>query len=483
MTAALLAAWWTQGVVLATMLAATAALLQRIARDAVPARAIWGAALLGSTLLTVSAPLRIESVGAPVAAIAAHATPSTAATTPDAGRLDPGAIARRWRRAMDAPAELAAAAAMTIADRTARRAFAAWWIVASALGLVLLVSHRRLRRMLRGAEVHVVADVPVRLTEDLGPAVVGVRDPVIAMPRRLLGLPAAEQALVVRHEQSHVAAGDPLLLMLGVALTALQPWNPVAWILLSRLRLAIELDCDRRLIRGGTPPRAYGDLLIALAAAASPATRPAVIHPMFSHHRSHLAQRIIAMTESPVRLVSLRRTTVALLAVAALLSACESKLPTDAEVATMDAAAAVRSVSGVAGIDPAIVRYFVDGVLATPQEAMAIPADRIATVSVRNGMAEIHISTDALVLRGDTIRISGTTAPGNAWRETGALPFAKGFTGVLVIDGVRVPNSRLNELSGDRIQSVEVIKGAAAVGLYGKDAETGAIVVRTRRAP
>jgi len=58
-TASLLAAWWVQALLIAAILAATAAVLQWIARDAVPARAIWALALLGATLLTFVSPLRL----------------------------------------------------------------------------------------------------------------------------------------------------------------------------------------------------------------------------------------------------------------------------------------------------------------------------------------------------------------------------------------------------------------------------------------
>lgn len=500
MTASFLAAWMVQGLVIAALFAGTAALLQRIAREAVPTRAIWGAALVGATLLIFIAPFRLEEAARRDGLSRIEGVPlSAAGFTQD---FDPvvavGLVAERARAALDAPMLLAADAVRLLPDSVARVVTGAWAVIALALVTLLVASHRRLRRSLAAAEARDIDGVAVRLTEDLGPAVVGVRDPMVVVPRWLLALPSAEQALVVRHERSHVAAGDPLLLMTGVALAALQPWNPVTWFVVSRLRLAIELDCDRRLLRTGTSPRAYGDTLIALASAASPARRPALLHPMFTHHHSHLAQRIIAMTERPVRLIPARRAAVAALAAAALVAACESKLPTDAEVRDMDAETAVRSVAGVAAIDPENVTYIVDGKRVSPLIAKGIAADRITGVSVLNGRSEIYITTDDS-LRGVSLAkqtmpervVEGhpLAAPSVLMRDSSnrvqvIMPdrseSKEKFTGIIMIDGVRATMDQFGRISPDRIESVSVVKGAAAVRSYGADAENGVILVKTK---
>lgn len=339
MTAAFVTAWLMQGLVLAALLAGTAALLQRIARDALPARAIWAAALAGTTVLTFLAPFRLaapsaESLGSRVGAthpVRAHELGTPIAAFVSRAMEGVGAL-------LEAPVTAIAHAAAPLPAAAGYGALMAWALVTGALLLSYVVGHRRLRRLLAAAESRRIAGVPVRLTADIGPAAVGVRAPVIAVPRWLLHLPTTEQSLVVRHEQAHLVARDPLLLIGGVGLAALQPWNPFAWLMLSRLRLAIELDCDRRLLREGTSPRAYGDLLIALAAAASPAIRPATLYPVFSIHRSHLAQRIIAMTARPVQSISARRVAAAIVAGVVAIAACESRLPTDAEGAARDAA-------------------------------------------------------------------------------------------------------------------------------------------------
>jgi TonB-dependent SusC/RagA subfamily outer membrane receptor len=51
---------------------------------------------------------------------------------------------------------------------------------------------------------------------------------------------------------------------------------------------------------------------------------------------------------------------------------------------------------------------------------------------------------------------------------------------LLIVDGVRQPPEALKRLAPDAIQSIEVIKGAAATKLYGPDGANGVIVVTSK---
>ena len=87
-------------------------------------------------------------------------------------------------------------------------------------------------------------------------------DQFIAVKARwLLRRAPDEQRIVLAHEAEHVRARDPLLLAAGCAGVALLPWHPVSWWLLARLRLAVELDCDRRVLRRGVAPRVLEKIL------------------------------------------------------------------------------------------------------------------------------------------------------------------------------------------------------------------------------
>lgn len=111
--------------------------------------------------------------------------------------------------------------------------------VVALLGAALLLERRR--RRWTATEVD---GVPVLLSADTGPAVIGLVRPGIVLPAWVLDADPAERALLLEHEREHVRAGDPRLLALGLLCVAVMPWNPLAWMQLTHLRLAMEMDCD-----------------------------------------------------------------------------------------------------------------------------------------------------------------------------------------------------------------------------------------------
>jgi beta-lactamase regulating signal transducer with metallopeptidase domain len=107
---------------------------------------------------------------------------------------------------------------------------------------------------------------PVLLAPAIGPAVVGALRPTIVVPEWSLDLSDEQRALMLAHEREHVRARDPLVLHAAAMVALLMPWNVAAWWLNRRLRLAVELDCDARVLAGGRDARSYGALLLDVCA-------------------------------------------------------------------------------------------------------------------------------------------------------------------------------------------------------------------------
>jgi bla regulator protein BlaR1 len=113
------------------------------------------------------------------------------------------------------------------------------WIGASVVLLVLVLGGMlRTRRLRRSWRAHRVDGSEVLLSDDLGPAVVGLRRPAIVLPKWVLDLAPAERALILAHEEEHRRGGDPALLAAALAVPVLMPWNPAAWFAFARLRVA-----------------------------------------------------------------------------------------------------------------------------------------------------------------------------------------------------------------------------------------------------
>jgi TonB family protein len=186
-----------------------------------------------------------------------------------------------------------------------------FWILGSTVLFAAYVAGqwtlRRRRRHWREAKV---CNVSVLVAPDTGPAVVGAWMPRIVIPEWVLALDQHQIELLIRHEIEHQRAHDARLLHLaGLALVAM-PWNPAAWWILSRLRVAVEVDCDARVIseapitESPAVRHAYGELLLAVATRMS--VRPSPFTPTLLEHPSALNRRLSAMYPEQRRFPKMR---------------------------------------------------------------------------------------------------------------------------------------------------------------------------------
>jgi bla regulator protein blaR1 len=145
----------------------------------------------------------------------------------------------------------------------AQSALKTTWITLSGLLLLALAgSALHLFRRKRNWEIGVIGQTPVLVAPDVGPAVVGLLHPQIVVPAWLMEAPAHQQNAVITHEQSHLDARDPQFLTFALCLLVLMPWNLPLWWQLHRLRRAIEVDCDARVLKIGQDVSSYGETLI-----------------------------------------------------------------------------------------------------------------------------------------------------------------------------------------------------------------------------
>src|SRR5450830_40602 len=136
-----------------------------------------------------------------------------------------------------------------------------WAVLTIGMLLTLIVRSVQLMLHRRRWQKTMLLGTPVYLSGFLGPSVAGLLQPCIVMPAWLGIIPAQEQALLLAHAQCRLAARDPQLLALAYALIVLMPWNLPLWWMLHRLRFAIELDCDARMLAHGHALRDYAIVL------------------------------------------------------------------------------------------------------------------------------------------------------------------------------------------------------------------------------
>lgn len=179
----------------------------------------------------------------------------------------------------------------TLAGRSAFALLVLWLLATTGLLARVLLGMWSLERQRATWAAREVDGVLVLIAPATGPAVLGVRRPTIVLPEWALGLAPPLRQLVLRHELEHVHAHDTRLRLLSVVLTAIMPWNIALWWQADRLALAIEVDCDARVLRRDVHRERYGLLLLAIAQRQS----TTILAPALSEPTSHLERRITAM--------------------------------------------------------------------------------------------------------------------------------------------------------------------------------------------
>jgi TonB family protein len=243
---------------------------------------------------------------------------------------------------------------------------AAVWL-ASSVGLAVLLfrTHRTLTDERSRWPTSNVSGRDVYLSTDRGPAVAGVLRPWIVIPRWSLDLPEQELRFVVLHEEEHVRARDSLLLAGALALLVLTPWNPISWWQLRRLRTAMEVDCDRRVLRRAPDAGAYGNSLLSVAARAS---GPSLGLAAFTEKSLSLRTRIVAMTPNPSRWTRVQAGLLLFLALVVGLQACGVDNPVANQTSEDETQEAQRTQESAVQATPSFTPFTVAPAITNRQE-------------------------------------------------------------------------------------------------------------------
>lgn len=237
--------WMVYAATVSLLLGLAALALERVVRQrGWPVRWLWTGALGGSLLL----PAAMAMMPAPSVATRLAGSPAAPSAAGGGGavvwRMDPAVIVPDGGAGLDG------------------WLLAGWAVASAAVAPGMLLSALLMRRRMRGWRWRMVDGVGVWVAPDAGPAVVGFLRSRIVLPMWMLERTPAERALVLAHEAEHLRARDPQLILATLLLAAALPWNPAIWWQGRRLRMAVEVDCDARVLGRGVDPRAYGRVLL-----------------------------------------------------------------------------------------------------------------------------------------------------------------------------------------------------------------------------
>jgi len=443
-------------------------------------RWVWVMAILGSTLL-------------PVWSLVPSRAPPTVVEPMGSGSAYVGldrAVSSLW---VDIDAVVAPMFDQKFDERLDTYLIALWLTASTILLTGIFAGSWRLRAKAGTWPRRHVAGHDVLVSEDFGPAVFGVRSPFIVVPRWLLDHGEDTVRLVCMHEAEHRAARDTALLTGAAIVAAAMPWNVALWWQVRRLRAAVELDCDERVIEAGAPRTTYARVLLSLSAGAD---SYGLVMPRFSQAATLLERRLTMLITRPGK-GGQARTVASLVAVAGLtVLGCrmpapadppaprpsvvsDSPPPVDTDLPTMDVLVD-RHTGPWVRFDGVLVPqaypplFFIDDVRVEEAEMRALDEDDVYSIEVLQGTrATQRYGPEAL---GRVISV--VTKRGPVIERALAVG---GPVALLYIDGVRVQGVDFRALDPSEIESIEIIKGSAATTRFGPEAIGGVVTVVTNR--
>lgn len=273
--------WMLYALVVGLFLAVAAGSLERALRlGGRPGRWVWAGAVGAALVLPVVSMILSGRGAAPSSPALGPVTPVAAPVTMALGGITRGIEA----------------ATAPVLGRLEAPILRLWALASLALLALLGGSVLRLRSFRRRWAEQIVDGERVLVSDTVGPAVLGLLRHRIVVPQWLVERGAEARGLILEHEREHCRARDPLLVFVAALPAVLLPWNLTLWWCLRRLRVAIEMDCDERVVRAASPGvrRRYGQLLVEVGR--RPLGGPRAL-PAFSEGRSALEQRIRALTD------------------------------------------------------------------------------------------------------------------------------------------------------------------------------------------
>ena len=391
--------------------------------------------------------------------------------------------------------------------RIALFAWGAGSLAALAVLAAVLVQVARGRRRWDRARVH---GAEVYVSRRFGPALVGVARPEVVIPAWVLEMDPRAREAIIRHEVEHARARDHLVLLCGGLVVAAFPWSPAIWWMYRRLRAAVELDCDQRVLASGIEVADYGDVL--LGAGCRSRGRWG-FSPAMGQPGSLLERRIRTMNDAREKPGAGYAALLVAVAAGALVVACDTPAPAEVGDGSGEGSLDERiehlmGWSGL-GVTPAPLLYVDDERIREPGELPETvrqwfdsgfgDSDVIDRVVVVMGYAAAQLFEDVeaegaggafRIFTGKRDRPAAVNVvplrlrpPEVRRREAVDLVAGPplGENPLILVDDIRVDNADYALLGPGLIDHVEVLRNrAAATTLFGPEAADGVIQVFTK---
>ncbi len=147
----------------------------------------------------------------------------------------------------------------------------------TAFTLLALIRARRIRAALRHYrpyrpepwERELLHPDRVRLLQasgDDGPMLTGIFRPKIILPAHWQAMSLAQRRIILTHEISHLRGRDNIIILFTTLARVIYFFNPLVWLLCSRLHSSMEKSCDDATVRTlSLSPRDYSGEILAIS--------------------------------------------------------------------------------------------------------------------------------------------------------------------------------------------------------------------------
>ena len=201
----MITSWMSYTLAVSSLVTVAAAVLERVAlAKRWPMRFVWGAALALSVMWPILyAAARLAPASAPPSTVLPFTVTVPAIVVTRAG------VDAAWLSTID-------------------RVLLSLWLVASVARLARLGRAMVMLRRSQRTWTHDEIDgTTVRISPNVGPAVIGLRQMDVVLPEWIRALDTPLRAIVLRHEEEHRIARDPYLLFGAAIAVALMPCAPL----------------------------------------------------------------------------------------------------------------------------------------------------------------------------------------------------------------------------------------------------------------
>ncbi|HEY0273220.1 MAG TPA: M56 family metallopeptidase [Chitinophaga sp.] len=297
---------------------------------------------------------------------------------------------------------------------------------------------------------------------------------------------------ILRHETVHVRQWHTLDIMAGSLVQIFAWFNPAAWLLQHAIRENLEFITDRTLLREGMNPQQYQFSLLEVNGIP---TATAIANnfnfsslknriKMMNKKRSPQYQAlryIIPVITAAVLVLILNASRASLLPVKEKLARLAAPVLHPAQDTSQPAQRqTVQVTATLAPADSVLARKGV--VTIVPRTADTLSAKPGTSVTVTgNGNSRLAITPNGKRTAQTITVVSDTTSDTLQLLNPATTAPAPGHQPLYIIGGKLATDKELKALDGRSIESINVLKGAAATDAYGAAAVNGVVIVNIKK--